>query len=493
MRRFAGTRPLSRWIAFGTAIPLLAATIGIAGVYEARAATGSSSGHVVGTGAIPLGAGVTTVTLDLELDIANGIPTGTFVINDGVNPASPGDVTCLFFSAPTAVIGVHLPGPGIWGLLAIVDNSPGTDTLWLDTPTTGGPVDCTTSPGSGTSLASGDFTVITEPTPTPTPTPEPTPTPTPEPTPTPTPEPTPTPTPEPTPTPAPEPTPTPTPADANLDGIVDTLQPGGTPAGSFVDASLTPPTTGSIVDTGGLSILITDAPDALDGIIVTVGPGAPDAQVELSVCGGYTVLLDPGTVTTGTCGSVALKVATGRARVVLGDGITVVTIPAGGAARVADNGDGTFAITNIGDPHAGSPITLTVDGTETEIPAGEGTTAAAWDFVGFAHPIDTVPVLNRLKAGQAAPLKWRLLDVSGAPVTDLDSAAIRVTTLECSLGTTVDLVEEVATGASGLQNLGGGYYQLNWKTPKTYAKSCKTLHLDIGDGVTHDALFEFTK
>jgi hypothetical protein len=231
----------------------------------------------------------------------------------------------------------------------------------------------------------------------------------------------------------------------------------------------------------------------MKGIVVTVGSGAPGAQVELSVCGGYTVLLDPDTITTGTCGSVSLEVASGIARVVLGGGLTVVSIPADGAAWVSDNGDGTFDIMNIGDPSSGMPITLTVDGTDTEIPAGEGTTAAAWAFIGFTQPVDNPEVVNRVKAGQAVPLKWRILDAAGAPVADLGSAVIRVTTLACTLGTTVDLLEEVAAGASGLQNLGDGYYQLNWKTPKSYAMSCKTLRLDIGDGVSHVALFEFTK
>ena len=34
----------------------------------------------------------------------------------------------------------------------------------------------------------------------------------------------------------------------------------------------------------------------------------------------------------------------------------------------------------------------------------------------------------------------------------------------------------------GLQNLGDGYYQFDWKTPKSYAKSCKTLRLDLAEG-----------
>lgn len=70
---------------------------------------------------------------------------------------------------------------------------------------------------------------------------------------------------------------------------------------------------------------------------------------------------------------------------------------------------------------------------------------------------------------------------------------LKASSLSCLLGTTTDLVEEYATGASGLQNLGNGYYQFNWKTPKSYAHSCKTVSLNLGDGVMHQAQFRFTK
>jgi hypothetical protein len=104
-----------------------------------------------------------------------------------------------------------------------------------------------------------------------------------------------------------------------------------------------------------------------------------------------------------------------------------------------------------------------------------------------------LPILNRLKAGQAVPLRWRLLDASGAPVANLATATITITSLSCAVGTTVDLVEEAVSGATGLMNLGDGYYQVNWKSPTSYAGSCKTLRLDIGDGVLHEALFQFTR
>ncbi|MGH8838740.1 MAG: PxKF domain-containing protein [Jiangellaceae bacterium] len=63
----------------------------------------------------------------------------------------------------------------------------------------------------------------------------------------------------------------------------------------------------------------------------------------------------------------------------------------------------------------------------------------------------------------------------------------------CDLGVTEDQVEEFANGNSGLQNLGNGNYQFNWKTPAGCASSCKTLRLDQGDGVLHIAEFRFTR
>jgi hypothetical protein len=60
------------------------------------------------------------------------------------------------------------------------------------------------------------------------------------------------------------------------------------------------------------------------------------------------------------------------------------------------------------------------------------------------------------------------------PVKRINDSAF----LSCNLGTTTDALEEYASGDSGLQNLGDAYYQFNWKTPKTYANSCKTLKLN---------------
>ena len=119
-----------------------------------------------------------------------------------------------------------------------------------------------------------------------------------------------------------------------------------------------------------------------------------------------------------------------------------------------------------------------------------------YNWSGFFQPVDN-NVLNIAKAGQAIPLKWRLTDANGTPVTNLASVTVTVTVVSfsCSSGTTTDWIEEYAAGASGLQNLGDGYYQFNWKTPTSYASSCKTMKLNLGEGVgmEHTALFQFKK
>ncbi len=107
-------------------------------------------------------------------------------------------------------------------------------------------------------------------------------------------------------------------------------------------------------------------------------------------------------------------------------------------------------------------------------------------------PVNAAPTVNMAKAGRTIPLKFRVTSAGGAPVTTLTSVRVTVASLSCSAGSTTDAVEEYS-GGSGLQNLGNGNYQFNWATPSAYAQSCKTLSLDLGDGVPRQALFQFPR
>jgi len=115
-------------------------------------------------------------------------------------------------------------------------------------------------------------------------------------------------------------------------------------------------------------------------------------------------------------------------------------------------------------------------------------------FDGFFSPVDNPPVVNTAKAGQTIPVKWRITDTNGIPTSDpasfmsLTSYRINCDNLSEEL---TSPVEESAAGSSGLQYSGDGYWQFNWKTPKTYAGQCRTMVLTLGDGSTHSANFKF--
>ena len=118
-----------------------------------------------------------------------------------------------------------------------------------------------------------------------------------------------------------------------------------------------------------------------------------------------------------------------------------------------------------------------------------------YGFSGFGRPVSNPPAVNTVVAAQTVPLRWRLVDAAGLPVTDLPGVLVTVKGYACGLGTSADRQSEASADNSGLQNLGDGYYQFDWKTPKQYAKSCKTLRLDLaeGPGMERTALFKFVK
>jgi hypothetical protein len=154
---------------------------------------------------------------------------------------------------------------------------------------------------------------------------------------------------------------------------------------------------------------------------------------------------------------------------------------------------------------AANVFSVTFDSTSAPaVTALGGTVFAAvtgYYFQGFGIPVDA-NTLNGAKAGRAIPLKWRVYDYAAAPVGDLDPAVVKITSVRIACDTAddpTDPLEEYATGASGLQNLGDGVYQLNWATLRGYARTCRRVQLDLGernpDGTPfyRTADFEFTR
>jgi hypothetical protein len=156
--------------------------------------------------------------------------------------------------------------------------------------------------------------------------------------------------------------------------------------------------------------------------------------------------------------------------VLLGSGVLG---PAGANAIASWSNEGTI---NGG----GGPYTIALTGT-----------VACLTLTGFFDPIDHDEV-NSAKAGQTIPVKWHLADADGNPVDDpatFDSVTSTASGGACS-GLPSDAIETY-TGESGLQYLGDGNWQFNWKTPKSYAGQCRTMTLTLNDGTTRSAHFEF--
>jgi hypothetical protein len=114
-----------------------------------------------------------------------------------------------------------------------------------------------------------------------------------------------------------------------------------------------------------------------------------------------------------------------------------------------------------------------------------------YNFDGLFAPVDRPNTMNVSKAGQAIPLKWRLTDAHGAPILNFTGPVnVAVSSLSCATTAPLDQVEEYA-GSSGLQNLGDGYYQFNWKTPTSPVPSCRSIGLNLGEGSTRGPLANF--
>jgi hypothetical protein len=119
-----------------------------------------------------------------------------------------------------------------------------------------------------------------------------------------------------------------------------------------------------------------------------------------------------------------------------------------------------------------------------------GETEASYVFEGFFAPIhmsNAGPIAwNGAKAGQSVPAKWRLT-LNGQPVSDPDSFTALVAypvSCDSASGSIDEAVPEPASGKSGLEYQGDGVWKYNWKTPKEYKGTCRTLAVRLGDGTT---------
>jgi hypothetical protein len=178
-------------------------------------------------------------------------------------------------------------------------------------------------------------------------------------------------------------------------------------------------------------------------------------------------------------------------------GFSAAGTPEGAAFRVDTFGTSHPNLPAVAVDHSGNAIVTwgsfgsPGDDNGTESVQGRRFTARpAYTFSGFAQPIDA-GIVNNAKAGQTIPVRWHLESADGTPVSDPASFVSLTSnpgTGVCT-GLPTDAVETY-TNSSGLQYLGDGNWQYNWKTPRSYAGQCRTMTVTLGDGA-HVVTFQF--
>ena len=136
-------------------------------------------------------------------------------------------------------------------------------------------------------------------------------------------------------------------------------------------------------------------------------------------------------------------------------------------------------------------FTVTASDLEGHLASATATYTVVFKFGGFLQPVDNLPSLNTLSAGQAVPVKFTLngnqslsIFVAGSP----SSAAI-----SCDATAPLDPVEQTVTNSTSGLNYDGasGQYTYVWKTDKSWAGSCRQLTVALTDGTVHRANFKF--
>ncbi len=178
---------------------------------------------------------------------------------------------------------------------------------------------------------------------------------------------------------------------------------------------------------------------------------------------------------------------------------TLASVPTAGCSTTdALSGVATQATLNVtgGNPDGTGSFTATCSGATNK--AGNTGSASAtysvgYNWTGFFQPVDNLPVVNTVNAGQAIPIKFSLggnfglnIFASGYP------ASQNVSCGSGSSGGTSPIDQTVTAGNSSLQyDTTTQTYIYVWKTDKAWSGTCRTLLVKLIDGTQHTAFFHF--
>lgn len=156
---------------------------------------------------------------------------------------------------------------------------------------------------------------------------------------------------------------------------------------------------------------------------------------------------------------------------------------------------GTAAIGDAIDTSGVGPRSFAVQSQDRagNVAASTSSYRLVYGFSGFFPPIAGATAARATRAGSVIPLKWKLWDGKGRPVTSLQSFSDLVSSAVSCVTTSGDLTGEQARspGATMLRYDGlAGQFIFNWATDRNW-RGCRLLQLTLGDGTRKHASFDF--
>jgi len=117
-------------------------------------------------------------------------------------------------------------------------------------------------------------------------------------------------------------------------------------------------------------------------------------------------------------------------------------------------------------------------------------------FKGFFWPVHNLPKVNRVKPGNAIPVRFLVegLGANNRRASEvLKAGSPTSVAVACGTNATeVSIDENLKLGKSRLWSRGSRFTYI-WKTSSTWAGTCRKLIVTLVDGSTHEALFRFSK
>ena len=114
-----------------------------------------------------------------------------------------------------------------------------------------------------------------------------------------------------------------------------------------------------------------------------------------------------------------------------------------------------------------------------------------YNFTGFFQPIENLPVVNIISAGQAVRINFSLDGDQGLNIFALGYPVSG--TVACETDEPASLVDETVNALGNSLSYNGALDQYNyiWKTSKTWKGTCRMLTVKLVDGSVHQAKFRF--